>query len=305
MIIFEEISFIVKVYQIKVSAEKGELKAKFVLNQNTGTKEIIHFKNIDDAKGAPLIQQLFYLPFVKSVSLHEDYLEVERFDILEWEDVIEEVRVQLENYLNDGGVILEEVNNDKIPVSIYAESTPNPSVMKFVANKKLVSESIEFKNIDEAKNSPFAQKLFHFAYVKEVFMSENYVSITKFDINSWEEVVMEIREFIRAFIEKGNTIIERYPSANNNKEFASHSKNDPLEHQIVSILDEYIKPAVASDGGNIQFDSYDPIKKSVQVILQGACSGCPSSTLTLKNGIENMLKEMIPGKIENVVAING
>ncbi len=305
MIIFEEISFIVKVYQIKVSAEKGELKAKFVLNQNTGTKEIIHFKNIDDAKGAPLIQQLFYLPFVKSVSLHEDYLEVERFDILEWEDVIEEVRVQLENYLNDGGVILEEVNNDKIPVSIYAESTPNPSVMKFVANKKLVSESIEFKNIDEAKNSPFAQKLFHFAYVKEVFMSENYVSITKFDINSWEEVVMEIREFIRAFIEKGNTIIERYPSANNNKEFASNSKNDPLEHQIVSILDEYIKPAVASDGGNIQFDSYDPIKKSVQVILQGACSGCPSSTLTLKNGIENMLKEMIPGKIENVVAING
>jgi len=295
----------VKVYQIKASAEKGELKAKFVLNQNTGTKEIIHFKNIDDAKGAPLIQQLFYLPFVKSVSLHEDYLEVERFDILEWEDVIEEVRVQLENYLNDGGVILEEVNNDKIPVSIYAESTPNPSVMKFVANKKLVSESIEFKNIDEAKNSPFAQKLFHFAYVKEVFMSENYVSITKFDINSWEEVVMEIREFIRAFIEKGNTIIERYPSANNNKEFASHSKNDPLEHQIVSILDEYIKPAVASDGGNIQFDSYDPIKKSVQVILQGACSGCPSSTLTLKNGIENMLKEMIPGKIENVVAING
>ena len=294
-----------KVYQIKASAEKGELKAKFVLNQNTGTKEIIHFKNIDDAKGAPLIQQLFYLPFVKSVSLHEDYLEVERFDILEWEDVIEEVRVQLENYLNDGGVILEEVNNDKIPVSIYAESTPNPSVMKFVANKKLVSESIEFKNIDEAKNSPFAQKLFHFAYVKEVFMSENYVSITKFDINSWEEVVMEIREFIRAFIEKGNTIIERYPSANNNKEFASHSKNDPLEHQIVSILDEYIKPAVASDGGNIQFDSYDPIKKSVQVILQGACSGCPSSTLTLKNGIENMLKEMIPGKIENVVAING
>ena len=196
-----------KVYQIKASAEKGELKAKFVLNQNTGTKEIIHFKNIDDAKGAPLIQQLFYLPFVKSVSLHEDYLEVERFDILEWEDVIEEVRVQLENYLNDGGVILEEVNNDKIPVSIYAESTPNPSVMKFVANKKLVSESVEFKNIDEAKHSPFAQKLFHFAYVKDVFINENYVSITKFDIKSWDEVMMEIREFIRTFIENGNTII--------------------------------------------------------------------------------------------------
>lgn len=301
----KKLVFIVKVYQIKATAEKGELKAKFVLNQNTGTKEIIHFKNIDDAKGAPLIQQLFYLPFVKSVSLNENYLEVERFDILEWEDVIEEVRVQLENYLNDGGVILEEVNNDKVPVSIYAESTPNPSVMKFVANKKLVSESVEFKNIDEAKHSPFAQKLFHFAYVKDVFMNENYVSITKFDIKSWDEVMMEIREFIRAFIEKGNTIIEHYPSKNTNKKFTSPRNNNPLEDQIISILDEYIKPAVASDGGNIQFDSYDPAKKSVQVILQGACSGCPSSTLTLKNGIENMLKEMMPGKIENVVAING
>ena len=301
----KKLVFIVKVYKIKATAEKGELKAKFVLNQNTGTKEIIHFKNIDDAKGAPLIQQLFYLPFVKSVSLDENYLEVERFDILEWEDVIEEVRVQLENYLNDGGVILEEVNNDKVPVSIYAESTPNPSVMKFVANKKLVSESVEFKNIDEAKHSPFAQKLFHFAYVKDVFMNENYVSITKFDIKSWDEVMMEIREFIRAFIEKGNTIIEHYPSKNTNKKFTSPRNNNPLEDQIISILDEYIKPAVASDGGNIQFDSYDPAKKSVQVILQGACSGCPSSTLTLKNGIENMLKEMMPGKIENVVAING
>ena len=301
----KKLVFIVKVYKIKATAEKGELKAKFVLNQNTGTKEIIHFKNIDDAKGAPLIQQLFYLPFVKSVSLNENYLEVERFDILEWEDVIEEVRVQLENYLNDGGVILEEVYNDKVPVSIYAESTPNPSVMKFVANKKLVSESVEFKNIDEAKHSPFAQKLFHFAYVKDVFMNENYVSITKFDIKSWDEVMMEIREFIRAFIEKGNTIIEHYPSKNTNKKFTSPRNNNPLEDQIISILDEYIKPAVASDGGNIQFDSYDPAKKSVQVILQGACSGCPSSTLTLKNGIENMLKEMMPGKIENVVAING
>ena len=305
MIIFGEISFIVKVYQIKASAEKGKLKAKFVLNQNTGTKEILHFKNIDDAKGAPLIQQLFYLPFVKSVSLHENYLEVERFEILEWEDVIEEVRVQLENYLNDEGVILEEVNNDKVPVSIYAESTPNPSVMKFVANKKLVSESVEFKNIDEAKHSPFAQKLFHFAYVKDVFMSENYVSITKFDIKNWDEVMMEIREFVRTFIENGNTIIEHYPSKDTNKKSTSPGNKNPLDDQIISILDEYIKPAVASDGGNIQFDSYDPTKKSVQVILQGACSGCPSSTLTLKNGIENMLKEMMPGKIENVVAING
>lgn len=294
-----------KVFQIKSAAEKGNVKAQFVLNQIIGPKKSIHFKNIDDAKSAPLIQQLFYLPFVKSVSLHEKSLEVERFDILEWEDVIEEVRVQLENYLNDGGAVLEKIANDKVPVSVYAESTPNPSVMKFVANKKLVSESLEFKNIDEAKNAPLPLKLFHFAFVKEVFISENYVSITKFEVNNWDEVVMEIREFIRSFIEEGNIIIEHHETSNS-KEDKIYTKNlDPLEAQIVSILDEYIKPAVASDGGNIQFESYDPSNKSVQVILQGACSGCPSSTFTLKNGIENMLKEMMPGKIENVVAVNG
>ena len=294
-----------KVFQIKAAAEKGNIKAQFVLNQIIGSKKSIHFKNIDDAKSAPLIQQLFYLPFVKSVSLHEKSLEVERFDILEWEDVIEEVRVQLENYLNDGGAVLEEITNDKVPVSVYAESTPNPSVMKFVANKKLVSESLEFKNIDEAKNAPLPLKLFHFAFVKEVFISENYVSITKFEVNNWDEVVMEIREFIRSFIEEGNIIIEHHETSNS-KENKIYTENlDPLEAQIVSILDEYIKPAVASDGGNIQFESYDPSNKSVQVILQGACSGCPSSTFTLKNGIENMLKEMMPGKIENVVAVNG
>ena len=294
-----------KVFQIKAAAEKGNIKAQFVLNQIIGSKKSIHFKNIDDAKSAPLIQQLFYLPFIKSVSLYEKSLEVERFDILEWEDVLEEVKVQLENYLNDGGAILEETGNDIVPVSIYAESTPNPSVMKFVANKKLVSESLEFKNIDEAKNAPLALKLFHFVFVKEVFISENYVSITKFEVNSWDEVVMEIREFIRSFIEEGNKVIEHYKSDDPQDQKLSTKNLDPLEAQIVSILDEYIKPAVASDGGNIQFESYDPSNKSVQVILQGACSGCPSSTFTLKNGIENMLKEMMPGKIENVVAING
>lgn len=293
-------------YQIKTTAERGNNKALFQINQAIGPKKTLSYKNIDEAKGAPLIQQLFYLPFVKSVTLKEKQLEVERFDILEWEDVIEEVRVQLENYLNEDGVIIEELRNDKVPVSVYAESTPNPAVMKFVANKPLISESIEFKNIDEAKISPLAQELFHFAFVKEVFISSNYVSITKFEINTWEEVVMEIREFIRGFIESGNLILKENPAIQTLTDNNSETENlGPLEAQIVSILDEYIKPAVASDGGNIQFDSYDASNKSVQVILQGACSGCPSSTFTLKNGIENMLKEMMPGKVENVVALNG
>jgi NFU1 iron-sulfur cluster scaffold homolog, mitochondrial len=295
-----------KIFRLTAKSEKGERWANFEVNQTIGPKEITHFKNIDEAKGAPLIQQLFYLPFVKSVSLSETTIRVERFDILEWEEVIEEVKEQLQTYLNDGGVVIEAQRNDKIPVSVYAESTPNPSVMKFVANKPLVPQSVEFKNIDEAKNAPLAQKLFHLPFVKEVFLDANYVSITKFEITEWDEVVMEVREFIRAFIEEGNIILTETPAAieiNENKETSENL--NATEQQIVSILDEYIKPAVASDGGNIVFDSYDEVEKEVHVVLQGACSGCPSSTFTLKNGIETMLKEMMPGKIATVVAVNG
>ena len=290
-----------KKYKITPKTKKGDDKAQFLFNHKVGYKNSQIYNNVDDAKGAPLIQQLFFLPFVKSVTLKEKKLIVERFNILEWEEVADEVCEQLENYLNNGGSIIE-----KIPTTVYAESTPNPSVMKFVANKLLVPESFEFKNIDEAKISPLAQKLFHFPFIKEIFINSNYISITKYEINSWDEVVMEIREFVRSFIEEGNTVIEE------SKELKRHIKNESdlknlnaLEKQIISILNEYIQPAVASDGGNIEFDSYDSNEKSVRVILQGACSGCPSSTLTLKNGIETMLKEMMPGKIENVVALNG
>ena len=295
-----------KIYRLTASAEKGNPWAQFKLDQPIGPKETRQFKNIDEAKGAPLIQQLFYLPFVKSVSLSEKTISVERFDILEWEEVIEEVKEQLQSYLNEGGVVLEAQQNDKIPVSVYAESTPNPAVMKFVANKPLVPQSVEFKNIDETENSPLAKQLFHLPFVKEVFLDTNYVSITKYEVTEWETVVMEVREFIRSFIEEGNIVLTESPSL-----FDIEKKEQPeanlnsIEQQIVSILDEYIKPAVASDGGNIVFDSYDETEKSVHVVLQGACSGCPSSTFTLKNGIENMLKEMMPGKITSVVAVNG
>ena len=290
-----------KKFKITPKIKKGDDKAQFLFNHKVGYKNSQIYKNVDDAKGAPLIQQLFFLPFVKSVTLKEKKLIVERFNILEWEEVADEVCEQLENYLNNGGSIIE-----KIPTTVYAESTPNPSVMKFVANKPLVHESFEFKNIDEAKISPLAQKLFHFPFIKEIFINSNYISITKYEINSWDEVVMEIREFVRSFLEEGNIVIEESVELKKDFKNTSGFENlNELEKQIISILKEYIQPAVASDGGNIEFDSYDSNKKSVRVILQGACSGCPSSTLTLKNGIETMLKEMMPGKIENVVALNG
>ncbi|WP_456420617.1 NifU family protein [Lutibacter sp.] len=267
------------------------------------------FNNIDEAKDSPLAQQLFYLPFVKRVFISANFIAIERFSIVEWTDVQDEVKEQIENYLNNGGVLIsKEIKQQKTPIELYAEVTPNPSVMKFVANKKLVENDLEFKNVKEAENSPLATALFNFPFVREVFISENYVSVTKIESVEWSDIMIELRSFIKDFIANGNLITKIITK----KEEPQPLKNTPSESgeldeiskQIISILDEYIKPAVAADGGNILFQSYDKNSQTVNVILQGACSGCPSSTITLKNGIENMLKQLIPGKIGEVVAVN-
>tara|TARA_B110000259_G_scaffold30592_1_gene33239 strand:+ start:847 stop:1740 length:894 start_codon:yes stop_codon:yes gene_type:complete len=294
-------------YSVTASQTKEETIALFKTSPALEVAQTSKYNNIDEAKEAPLVQQMFYLPFVKSVLLSKEGLEIERFNILEWNDVLQDVSLEIENYLNKGGVIINETEPlKKVPITIYAESTPNPGVMKFVANKKLVEQIFEYKTIDETTHAPLAQKLFHFPFVKEVFMDANYISITKFDVSEWDEIVLEIREFLRSYLEEGNEIM--IPVQEEAVEKNSESSSEPLDEisrQIVGIIEEYIKPAVAADGGNILFDSYNTDDKSVQVILQGACSGCPSSTFTLKSGIENMLKEMLPGKVSTVNAING
>jgi Fe-S cluster biogenesis protein NfuA len=295
-------------YTITPSQTQDETIARFEISPALEIIQASKFNNIDEAKDAPLVQQMFYLPFVKSVVLRKEALEIERFSILEWKDVLEDVSLEIETYLNKGGTIINQVEPlKKVPITIYAESTPNPGVMKFVANKKLVDQIFEFKTIDETTNAPLAQKLFHFPFVKEVFMDTNYISITKFEVAEWDQIVLEIREFLRAFLEEGNEIIVPQ-KVEVLAETATSVESEPLDEisqQIVGIIEDYIKPAVAADGGNILFDSYNSDDKSVKVVLQGACSGCPSSTFTLKNGIENMLKEMLPGKISSVNAING
>lgn len=283
---------------------------KFEANEFLTQHQSFEFNNIDDAKNSPLAQQLFYLPFVKKIYISGNFVAIERFNIIEWDDVKEEVRAQIEDYLNEGGsVVTESAKTKKVPVTVYAESTPNPAAVKFVANKRIVTTTHEFTSIDEASYSPFATELFHFPFVKNVFFDENYVSITKFDVADWQDITMELREFIRSYIENGKDIVlsdapevKQKTQQAQDKEFENL---DDVSKEIVNILEEYIKPAVASDGGNIQFESYDPNSKVVKVILQGACSGCPSSTFTLKNGIENMLKEMLKGKVNMVEAING
>lgn len=298
-------------YSIEIKPTSNNAIVKFETNEFITQHNSYEFNNIDDAKNSPLAQELFYLPFVKTVYISGNFIAVERYNIVEWPDVQQEVAEQITNYLNSGKKVINDTNTTKkIPVTVYAESTPNPSVLKFVANKKIVISAKEFKSIDDTKYSPFANELFHFPFVKSIYIDENFVSITKYDMADWSDITMELREFIRSYIENGKTIITNNDSVEKveTKEVAKNTEKAPLDDiskEIVSILNEYVKPAVASDGGNIEFDSFDEKSKTVKVILQGACSGCPSSTFTLKNGIETMLREMMNGKVEFVEAING
>lgn len=268
------------------------------------------FNNIDETGKSPLAKQMFFLPFVKSVYISGNFIAIEKYSIVEWEDVQDEVASEIEKFVNKGGHILSEEPEvtQKLPATIYVESTPNPSVLKFVSNKMFTRTSAEFKNIDETAASPLARELFNFPFVKEVFIDENYISVTKYAISEWDEISGQIREFIRDFIADGKIVIDEsmvksMPQAEKQQE-AYFDSLDSTSQRIINILEEYVKPAVQGDGGNIAFDSYDEKEKRVKVILQGACSGCPSSTFTLKSGIENMLKDMLNDNDIKVEAIN-
>ena len=283
---------------------------KFEWNEILTKGKSFEFKNIDETKDSPLAKQLFYLPFVKTVYVSGNFIAVEKFSIVQWEEVQEEVAKQIEEYITSGGVIINEATlAKKNPITIYAESTPNPAVTKFVANKLLTKTAVECKNIDETKAAPLAKDLFSFPFVKEVFIDENYVSITKYDIASWDEITFELRNFLKQYLEQTDIVVdENLVEKTDNYKIQQEEYFENLDvtsQQIINILEEYVKPAVQSDGGNITFNSYDQQANIVKVTLQGACSGCPSSTFTLKNGIENMLRQMLNNNTIVVEAMNG
>jgi Fe-S cluster biogenesis protein NfuA len=193
----------------------------------------------------------------------------------------------------------------RVPVSVYAEMTPNPAVMKFVANKRLIElDHVEFANIEEAQISPLAAALFNFPFVKNVFISTNFLAIEKFNVVEWEAVTQELRHFILAHVQEGKPVLTSTPApkkveADASSDAAATYPEGGIEARIIEILEEYVKPAVAQDGGNIIFAGYE--NKIVKVQLQGACAGCPSSTLTLQQGIKNILQRMLPSLVDDVV----
>ena len=296
--------------KITIKETQNPTILKFEFPDFITQNESFEFKNIDDAKNSPLAQQLFYLPFVKSVYISGNFIAIERYNIVTWDDVKADVAEQIESFVAQGGIILkaDETKSQKQPITVYGETTPNPATLKFVINKMVTKTAIEFKNIDETKPSPLAKELFNFPYVKEVFIDENYISVSKYESYDWNEITLEIRSFIKGFIENGGSVLDESLIVANPKIEKQKIENfdalDTTSQQIINILEEYVKPAVAADGGNILFDSYDEKEKRVKVILQGACNGCPSSTFTLKSGIENMLKDMLNDEDIKVEALN-
>lgn len=195
-----------------------------------------------------------------------------------------------------------------VPVTVYAEMTPNPTTMKFVVNKYLIasSDSVEFNRRQDAVGfSPLAEALFDFPFVKGVFITANFVTVTKTDNVPWDFITMELREFIRDFIGQGKEVLIQMPLAAEKqvaKERPEIAEPSDLDEPIVALLDQYVRPAVENDGGAIDYVGFKD--GTVNLILKGSCSGCPSSTATLKGGIETLLKQHIP-EIHQVVAYNG
>ena len=204
----------------------------------------------------------------------------------------------------------------KMPVVVYAESTPNPAAMKFVANKVLLENAtpLEFMSSAEAKSSPLAMELFKFPFIKSVFIAGNYVTVFKDEKLDWDDITLELREFFREYLASGKTVVAQgiKPLPHVEGEFKAPHAPKPevtnevdhavpqneLEQKIIATLEQYIRPAVEQDGGMIVFKSYkDGV---VSLLMRGACSGCPSSTVTLKAGIQAILKKFVPEVVEVV-----
>lgn len=200
-----------------------------------------------------------------------------------------------------------ETTAKRPPITVYAESTPNPLTLRFVSSRLLVPDGrmLEFRKAEDAEGvSPLAEKVFNLPFVDGVFISGNFVTVTRNTNVDWDLVQLELREYIQEYLNTdGRVVNEDAPAqalADANERAVTHADAATEEDKrIISALDEYVAPAVAGDGGHIAFRSFrDGV---VTVSLRGSCSGCPSSMVTLKSGIENLLKQMVPG-VREVVA---
>ncbi|SHM00210.1 NifU family protein [Mucilaginibacter sp. OK098] len=177
-------------------------------------------------------------------------------------------------------------------INVYTESTPNPATTKFIVNKLLINGSVDFATRESAEKSPFAKELFKFSFVNGVFFASNFVTVTKFENDNWEDILPILKEFVKGAVESELKVQDEEQAE------AGDFEGSETEVKIQQILHDYVRPAVEQDGGAITYKSFD--EGVVTVELRGSCSGCPSSTVTLKAGIENLLKRMVPEVTEVV-----
>ncbi|WP_027377351.1 NifU family protein [Kaistella palustris] len=277
---------------------------KFVADYNLipGSLELDRSSDISEI---PLAQQLFNYPFIERIFITANFVAVAKQDTVEWEHVVESLKNIIEDELASNPRVYQQ--KEKEAHQVYSEMTPNPAVMKFISTKTLMNGFVEVKNSSEANDVPLAKSLFEeFDFVKEVFISENFVAVTKKVSVEWHEVMVTVQTFITEYLNNGGKISNVAPQKHESPvEHLTNREYTAAEQQISDILMEYVAPAVEGDGGKISLMEYDAETKTAKMLLQGACSGCPSSTATLKGGIENILKQFVPELVEKVEAVNG
>ncbi|MBX2904679.1 MAG: NifU family protein [Taibaiella sp.] len=187
-------------------------------------------------------------------------------------------------------------------VSIYTEMTPNPETMKFVANKLLYpGKSIDFPDESSAGPSPLAKELFAFPFIRSVFIASNFVTLAKTPETNWDDVIPSVRQFLKEYLEEGKVVIHEDQVVVKKESNIASADDTDVVVRIKELLENYVKPAVEMDGGAISFKGFEAETGTVKLMMQGSCSGCPSSMITLKTGIEGMMKRMIP-EVKEVMA---
>ncbi len=304
MLIFALLKFNYKMRQIIIEPTENPKVMKFIADY-TLIPGALELDRISDISEIPLAQELFNYPFVERIFITANFVAVAKQDSVEWEHVSESLKNIIEDELLANPRIYLQKKRELY--QIYAEMTPNPAVMKFVAQRFIIEGFLEVKSREEAAGVPLAKAIFdEFEFAKEIFISDNFVAVTKDDSVQWHEVMVPVRAFIAEYLQAGNKVaeIEAQKHENPVEKIINRDYTDN-ELKISDILNEYVAPAVENDGGKISLMEYDEDSKTAKMLLQGACSGCPSSTATLKNGIENILKQFVPDLVEKVEAVNG
>lgn len=290
--------------QIIIEPTENPKVMKFVADYTLipGSLELDRSSDISEI---PVAQELLNYPFVERVFITANFIAVAKQDTVEWEVVAESLKNVIEDELLANPRIY--VQKKREMYQIYAEMTPNPMVMKFVSNRLLLDGFVEVKSREDAGDVPLAKAIFdEFVFAKEIFISDNFVAITKDNSVEWHEVMVPVRAFVAEYLQNGGEISNLEPQKHESpvEKIINRDYTDD-EQKISDILNEYVAPAVEGDGGKISLIEYDEASKTAKMLLQGACSGCPSSTATLKGGIENILKQFVPELVEHVEAVNG